>query len=160
MIREYNKDDKAMLCEFFANILEEHKDYISHGELQMGIAVDSGVLAPDFREKWAEYLDRQMAIAENRILLNEDDGLLNGFIIFGITDDGDAPFGMIFDLAVTPECRGKHIGQSLVEKAMEYFKQSNIKGCYLESGVNNHSAHHFFERHGFAHVSNIYRLKL
>lgn len=160
MIREYNKDDKAMLCEFFANILEEHKDYISHGELQMGIAVDSGVLAPDFREKWAEYLDRQVAIAENRILLNEDNGVLNGFIIFGITDDGDAPFGMIFDLGVAPECRGKHIGQSLVEKAMEYFKQSNIKDCYLESGVNNHSAHHFFERHGFAHVSNIYRLKL
>ena len=122
MIREYNKDDKTILCDFFANILEEHKDYISHGELQMGIAVDCGVLAPDFREKWAEYLDRQVAIPENRILLYEENGVLNGFIIFGITDDGDAPFGMIFDLAVTPELRGKHIGQSLVSKAMEYFK--------------------------------------
>ena len=160
MIRNYTAQDHNILCDFFANIIKEHQDYISHGELQMGIAVDCGQLAPDFREKWAMYLDRQMAIPENRILLHEENGVLNGFIIFGITDDGDAPFGMIFDLGVTPECRGRHIGQALVQKAMEYFKQAGIKDCYLESGLNNHSAHHFFERHGFAHVSNIYRLRL
>ena len=47
MIQTYSIDYRTQLCEFFSRIIESHKAYISHGELQMGIALDSNELAPN-----------------------------------------------------------------------------------------------------------------
>lgn len=160
MIRSYKFEDRTTLCDFFAIVLEEHKDYISHGELQMGIATEPGILATDYKQKWLQYLDRQTANPSNTVLLYEDNGILTGFIIFGVMEDGAAPYGVIFDMAVAPDARGKRIGEQLLEKAIENFRERGIRNCYLESGVNNHSAHHFFQKHGFAQVSDIFRMKL
>lgn len=160
MIRKYDLEDRQRLCDFFAFIIEGHKEYISHGELQMGVATDAGVLAPDYKEKWLLYLDRQASIADNTILLSEEDGQLAGFIIFGVVRDGNVPYGVVFDLSVSPELRGKRIGVTLLQKATESFRQRGISDCYLESGVNNHSAHDFFRHYGFSQVSDIFRMKL
>ena len=160
MIREFQQEDKEALCRFFARLIEGHKDYISHGELQMGIATDTGVLADDFREKWSRYLDYQLGKKDNRVLVCEQEGALVGFVLFGITDDGDAPFGVIFDLGVESACRGQHVGQQLMERALTFFREQGVRDCYLESGINNHSAHEFFEHHGFRAVSSVFRLKL
>ena len=59
MITTYSIDYRTQLCEFFSRIIESHKAYISHGELQMGIALDSNELAPNYKEMWLNYLDRQ-----------------------------------------------------------------------------------------------------
>ena len=131
MIQTYSIDYRTQLCEFFSRIIESHKAYISHGELQMGIALDSNELAPNYKEMWLNYLD-----------------------------DGARPYGVIFDLSVDPVYRGRRIGQELLQKATESFRDKGIQDCYLESGVNNHSAHQFFEHHGFKQVSDIFRLKL
>ena len=160
MIRAFRTEDKAALCRFFARLIEGHKDYISHGELQMGIATEVGVLADDFREKWSRYLDSQVSREGNRLLVAEREGELVGFVLFGVTDDGDAPFGVIFDLGVDPACRGQRLGQELMERALAYFRERGVGACYLESGINNHSAHEFFEHHGFRAVSSVFRLKL
>lgn len=160
MIRRYEVKDRELLCDFFAAVLEGHKDYISHGELQMGVAADPGVLAPDYRQKWREYLDRQTTEASNTVLLYEENGVLGGFVIFGIMEDGAAPYGVIFDMAVAPDMRGRGIGERLLERAAEDFRRRGIGSCYLESGVNNHAAHRFFRKHGFAQVSEVFRLKL
>ena len=63
-IRPYTPQDRQKLCDLFAELIENHKEYISHGELQMGIATDRGELAPDFRNAWLRYLDRQTADPE------------------------------------------------------------------------------------------------
>lgn len=60
MITIYSTDYRTQLCEFFSRIIESHKAYISHGELQMGIALDSNELAPNYKEIWLKYLDRQV----------------------------------------------------------------------------------------------------
>ena len=85
-IRPYTPQDRQKLCDLFAELIENHKEYISHGELQMGIATDRGELGPDFRNAWLRYLDRQTADPETEIMLAEQDGtptqiqrqLLNG----------------------------------------------------------------------------------
>lgn len=160
MIKTYSIDYRTPLCEFFSRIIESHKAYISHGELQMGIALDSNELAPNYKEMWLRYLDRQVEDPNNTLLLYLEGEDIIGFVLFGITNDGAFPYGIIFDLSVDPAYRGKHIGQQLLERATESFKAKGIKDCYLESGVNNHSAHQFFEHHGFKQVSDIFRLKL
>lgn len=160
MITTYTTEYRTPLRDFFARVIEGHKAYISHGELQMGIATDPGELAPGYRETWARYLDRQVADPNNTLLLYLEGGDIAGFILFGITDDGALPYGVIFDLAVDPDRRGKHVGRQLLQRATESLRDRGIRDCYLESGVNNHSAHRFFERHGFRQVSDIFRLKL
>ena len=160
MIQTYSIDYRTQLCEFFSRIIESHKAYISHGELQMGIALDSNELAPNYKEMWLNYLDRQVENPDNTLLLYLENGTIIGFVLFGITNDGARPYGVIFDLSVDPAYRGKRIRQELLQKATESFRDKGIQDCYLESGVNNHSAHQFFEHHGFKQVSDIFRLKL
>lgn len=160
MIRKYQEEDRLLLGEFFTSIIEKHKQYISHGELQMGIATEPGVLAEDYKQKWLVYLDRQTENPLNRLLVYEEEGILKGFVIFGISKDGAEPYGIVFDLAVAPELRGKSVGKLLLEEALTGLREQGIHNCYLESGVNNHSAHHFFEKQGFEQVSAIFRMKL
>lgn len=160
MISKYTTQDRTTLCEFFSRIIETHKDYISHSELQMGIALNNKELTPNYKEMWLKYLDQQTANPDNTVLLYQEENTLVGFIIFGIIRDGAAPYGMVFDLSVDPNYRGKRIGQELLQIATDSFKAKGIKDCYLESGVNNHNAHRFFEHHGFTQVSDIFRLKL
>ena len=87
-------------------------------------------------------------------------GALAGFIIFGIRDDGGSPYGVIYDLGVLPGFREKGTGSLLVRTALDYFREQRVESCFLESGVNNPSAHHFFEQFGFRQVSCVFRNKL
>ena len=48
----------------------------------------------------------------NTLLLYLEDRTIIGFVLFGITNDGASPYGVIFDLSVDPAYRGKHIGRS------------------------------------------------
>lgn len=160
MIRPYQPSDRLPLCDFFSDIIENHKEYISHGEIQMGVALDSGLLSPDYRQKWLQYLDRQTANPQNTLLIYEEESRIKGFILFGIAKDGDSPYGVVFDLSITPKERGKHLGFKLLQLALDSFREKGINDCYLESGVDNHAAHSFFQKQGFRHISNIFRLKL
>ena len=105
MIQTYSIDYRTQLCEFFSRIIESHKAYISHGELQMGIALDSNELAPNYKEMWLNYLDRQVENPDNTLLLYLENGTIIGFVLFGITNDGARPYGVIFDLSVDPAYR-------------------------------------------------------
>lgn len=160
MIKEYSIEYRQPLSEFFARVIENHKAYISHSELQMGVALDSDVLAPGYMENWLKYLDRQVSNPNNTLLLCLEENDISAFVLFGIVQEGFTPYGMIFDLSVDPAHRGKRIGQELLQRATAALREKGIRDCYLESGVNNHSAHHFFEHHGFQQVSDIFRLKL
>ena len=128
----------------------------------MGIATDSNTLTPNFKEVWHQYLERQYTDPQTSIRVWETDenGTLAGFIIFGTRDDGAAPYGVIYDLGVLPEFREKGAGSQLIRTALDCFREQRVESCYLESGVNNHSAHHFFEQFGFRQVSCVFRNKL
>ena len=42
--------------------------------------------------------------------------------------------------------------------SIDWLRSCGVKDIYLESGKDNHAAHRFFEKRGFAHVSEIYKL--
>ncbi|MBR4735912.1 MAG: GNAT family N-acetyltransferase, partial [Bacteroidales bacterium] len=75
-----------------------------------------------------------------------------------IEEDGDVPFGMVCDILVKEEYRGHGAGEALLQTAISWLRSRGINDIYLESGKNNHSAHRFFEKRGFSHVSEIYKL--
>ena len=67
--------------------------------------------APNYKEMWLNYLDRQVENPDNTLLLYLENGIIIGFVLFGITNDGAKPYGIIFDLSVDP-----HTGESVSDR--------------------------------------------
>ena len=65
---------------------------------------------------------------------------------------------LVSNIMVNPQCRGQGLGDTLLQTAISWLRSKGIRDIYLESGKDNHNAHRFFEKRGFIHVSEIYRL--
>ena len=159
--------DAPALADIFLGHISAHTEYISHGEIQMGVGegfIADGALvarpAPDAREKWMKYITLHIETPSLAQVWKAvaDDGSIMGFCVADIEEDGDSPFGMVCDVLVLPAFRGHGAGEALLNTAIAWLKSRGIKDIYLESGKNNHAAHKFFEKRGFAHVSEIYKL--
>lgn len=151
--------DAPALADIFMGHLAAHPEYISHGEMQMGVAVGEAI-APDGREKWMKYIHEHIedsSFAEVWKAVS-DEGEIIGFTVADIEEDGDAPFGMVCDVLVKEGCRSQGTGAALLQTAIDWLRSRGVKDIYLESGKDNHAAHRFFEKRGFAHVSEIYKL--
>lgn len=163
-IKPATVSDKEALADLFYAHLSENVEYISHGEMQMGIGhlVFNGKeyvpqLDADTRHLWLTYIEEHMT-AEGMAVYKAEDatGALLGFCVMETDSDGGAPFGVLCDILVNAEARGHGVGGRLFSAAEDWFKSRNLKDVYLESGKNNHNAHNFFIRRGFMKVSEVY----
>lgn len=163
-IKPATVSDKEALADLFYAHLSENVEYISHGEMQMGIGhlVFNGKeyvpqLDADTRHLWLTYIEEHMT-AEGMAVYKAEDatGDLLGFCVMETDSDGGEPFGVLCDILVNAEARGQGVGSRLFSAAEDWFKSRNLKDVYLESGKNNHNAHNFFIRRGFMKVSEVY----
>ena len=159
--------DRETLADIFLGHISAHHEYISHGEMQMGVGegfvLEDGLHtrpAPDARQKWLKYIQEHLDNKETASVWKAvaEDGTIIGFSVADIEEDGDAPFGMVCDVLVREHYRSHGAGAALLQAAIDWLRSRGIKDIYLESGKNNHAAHRFFEKRGFAHVSEIYYL--
>lgn len=166
-IRTSNYADIELLTTTFINNLKKHPEYISHGEIQMGVGLAShnadnlfvAVPSPSAEKMWRKYITNKIESDTAEVFIVEDkNGAILGFSVVDIEEDGADPFGMICDVLVLPEYRRTGIGSLLLKKDFEWLHSHHIKDVYLESGKDNHAAHAYFEHHKFEHVSNIYKL--
>jgi len=165
-IHEATLADAPTLANLFMGHISAHTEYISHGEIQMGVGegvIRNGVLearpAPDGREKWMKYIHEHMEDASfAQVWKAVDGGSIVGFAVADIEEDGDAPFGMVCDVLVREDYRGHGAGEALLQTAIGWLRSRGIKDIYLESGKDNHAAHRFFQKRGFTHVSEIFKL--
>ncbi len=160
-------EDAPVLCELFIEHISSHKEYISHGEIQMGVGIGHFEgnefvtdLAPDARSAWMKYINGNISDTETAAVYKalDQDGNLLGFCVTEIMEDGAEPFGMICDLLVKEGCRSGGVGTALMENAMAWLRTKGVSDIYLESGMHNHAAHEYFIRRGFRKVSEIYKL--
>lgn len=158
--------DAQALADLFLDHIEAHHEYISHGEIQMGVGegvIVDGVLeavpAPGAREKWLEYIHVYLETPSMAQVWKAVEGdEIVGFVVADIEQDGDARFGMVDDVLVKENYRGHGAGAQLLQTAIDWLRSRGVKDIYLESGKDNHAAHRFFEKRGFFHVSEIYKL--
>jgi ribosomal protein S18 acetylase RimI-like enzyme len=150
------KDIKE-IADFFWNFLQKNKSYISHGEIQMGVAKNANTLAKNGKLIWESYLENKIndknAIAYKYII----DNRVIGFSIAHITTDEGCYFGQICDLLVDADFRNLGIGDTLLDKNINWFKEKKIKDIYLESGKDNHQAHSYFNKRKFSLVSHVFK---
>lgn len=163
-IKPATVSDKEALADLFYAHLSENVEYISHGEMQMGIGhlVFNGEeyvpqLDADTRHLWLTYIEEHMTAEGMAVYKAEDStGALLGFCVLETDSDEGAPFGVLCDILVNTAARGQGVGSRLFSAAEDWFKSRNLKDVYLESGKNNHNAHNFFMHRGFMKVSEVY----
>lgn len=160
--------DESALCDIFLDHISAHSEYISHGEIQMGVGsgrFEDGQfiteVAPSAREAWMKYIhgnvtDEDTAAVYKAVL--PATGEICGFCVVEIMEDGADPFGMVCDVLVKEGSRTAGVGTAMLEKAIAWLRSKGIKDIYLESGLKNHAAHEYFMRRGFCKVSEIYKL--
>ena len=159
-------EDEQTLCEMFLKHITAHPEYISHGEIQMGVGegeFEDGVLvarpSARARECWMRYIHGDMTADDAAVFKAvSTTGDIIGFTVVEIQEDGAEPFGMVCDVLVDESLRCGGVGTALLQTALGWFREMGIKDIYLESGLNNHAAHEYFMRRGFVKVSEIYKL--
>jgi len=166
-IKIAEESDKEALVDMFMEHIGANREYISHGELQMGVGTvkvgpDGGIVpypAPEGRKMWMKYISEKIS-SEDAVVYKAvgDADEISGFCVADIEDDGAAPFGMVCDVLVRNDARGGGIGGKLLRKAVEWLHSRGVTDIYLESGKDNHAAHRFFEKRGFVKMSEIFKL--
>lgn len=159
-------EDEQTLCDIFIRHITANAEYISHGEIQMGVGVghfEDGKFitgpSPRAGECWMKYIHGDITADDAAVFKAvSPEGVIIGFAVAEIQEDGAEPFGMVCDVLVDETCRCGGVGTALLQAALGWFKEKGIKDIYLESGLNNHAAHEYFMRRGFVKVSEIYKL--
>ncbi len=157
-------DDAESLMQMFYANLETHSGYISHGEVQMGVGkltFDGEKYVPsvvrESRDLWLIYIKEHISSDDKAVFKAvSDDGAILGFCVLEDSEDGAEHFGVLCDILVSSDIRGRGIGSALLDAALGWFASKGLKDVYLESGKDNHPAHSFFVSKGFFKVSEVY----
>ena len=149
----------APLLERFTELFVSNADntYISHGEVIDGRANNMN--------EWKGNIKEIMG-GEFSMALHSDFDSSDIFTKLAIARRDDAiialalvqfypqtKIAILCDIVVDAPLRGQKIGEAMLGWIETEVKVWGTKFIFLESGKNNHSAHHFFEQAGFKGVS-------
>lgn len=93
-----------------------------------------------------EYIDHyNVDLDHSYVAMDPSDHELNGVIMLGIRDKR----GWITRMGVLPERRRRHVGQFLMDQAMNVAQEKNLALVQLEVIKGNEPAHRLFKKYGF-----------
>ena len=163
IIRRVTTDDDARrTAAFFAANLTT--SYISHSELQIGRAVDETTWAGDIEtilhEEILERLPGRPDGATMGVWILEEAGAILAMAYLTHVSNARQSYSVIEDMVVATPARGSGVGSRLMEFLVAESRRAGSASIFLESGLNNESAHHFFHKTGFHQVSIVMRKTL
>jgi GNAT superfamily N-acetyltransferase len=147
------------LAEFFA--AHVGTEYVSHSELQGPRALSPdqwrdnlpAILHEEIEPRLAQFEEVDPGPTSQPILVAESDGAVVGLSFVTFAGEAGVPFAIVEDLIVVPSMRGQGIGKAILDWIAAEARARGIRRLFLESGVQNERAHHFFEQEGFQTVS-------
>jgi GNAT superfamily N-acetyltransferase len=89
----------------------------------------------------------------NFLLVYEENGELLGTVTLNVCMQalhGFNPYGVVENIVVHEDHRGKNIGQKLLQYVEEYCRSIHCHKIMLLSNSTRHRAHQFFEREGYS----------
>ena len=96
---------------------------------------------------------RIMESPENATLVAERaDGPVVGYVILGRAASmlGPEPYGLVYDLWVSPEARRQGVGRHLLDRAADWCRERGLHSLRLEVGAGNAPARALYAAVGFA----------
>lgn len=135
--------------------------YISHSELQGFRAVSPTQWSDDIAQQLeADVVSRisnpldapaggQTTLAVALLV----DAVETGVFLVTFARNSARPFAILEDMVVLPAARSHGYGSQFLKWISQECAARGISRMFLESGIENDHAHHFFEREGFHKVS-------
>jgi GNAT superfamily N-acetyltransferase len=147
------------LAEFFARHVGAQ--YISHSELQGPRALSPvqwradlpAILREEIEPRLGQSRQAEPGRTSQPILVAESNGVVVGLSFVTFAGEAGVPFAIVEDLIVLPSMRSQGIGKAILDWIAAEARTRDIGRLFLESGVQNERAHHFFEQEGFQTVS-------
>ena len=96
-----------------------------------------------------EYLASLLENENIHLLVAEDEGEVVGMLTLAVVDIPTGRKCWIEDVVVDGACRGRGIGEQLVEHSLALASQLGAKKVYLTSNPSRTAAHHLYRKCGF-----------
>jgi ribosomal protein S18 acetylase RimI-like enzyme len=102
---------------------------------------------------YASFISRQLEDSDKAVLVADENGDVIGYA-YAAVEGYDymalrGPAGVLHDLIVDPEHRGRGVGKLLLDAALEFFKSRGVPRVVLSTAEHNEGAQRLFARMGF-----------
>ncbi|WP_250475038.1 GNAT family N-acetyltransferase [Caballeronia sp. GAFFF1] len=168
-LKPYWVDDLNEAGELAALFVENADvSYISHSELQLGLAETSTRWNSDILRLVNAGLKENINAEKggNSHLLPsvfaarmDSELVATGLVSMHIEGQG-VPYAILEDIVVCRHMRQVGIGRAVLEWVMDEVSKAGCQRLFLESGARNHRAHDFFQKHGFKQCSVVMMCEL
>jgi len=144
MVRRATSRDLERLGRLGTLLVEEHHQFDSRR-----------FLAPRNRTPadYASFLGSQLDDSDVAVLVAEDANGVIGYA-YAAVEGYDymslrGPAGVLHDLVVDPDHRGRGVGRLLLRAVLSYLRSRNLPRVVLSTAMQNHGAQRLFERMRF-----------
>jgi len=118
-------------------------------------------LSPSAEIPNRNYLENMIHSGTTTLFLAEEEGSIIGTLSLVIYDIPTGKKAWIEDVVTDESARGKGIGHSLVEAALDYAREQGLKKIDLTSSNDRASAHALYEKAGFEkRNTSVFRIEL
>ena len=108
---------------------------------------------PQTERAYEAFLGRQLGDRNIIVLVAEVDGAVLGYTYAGIEGPDfmslRGPAGVLYDIVVDPERRGRGVGRALLDATLAALEALGARQILLSTATRNEPAQHLFEGAGF-----------
>ena len=144
IIRHATPADLPSIGRLGALLVEEHHDF----DPRRFLAARAGT-----PEGYASFMGTQLEDSDKAVLVAEDNGEVVGYA-YAAVEGYDymalrGPAGVLHDIIVDPEHRGRGVGHLLIDAALEFLRSRGVPRVVLSTAEQNETAQRLFARMGF-----------
>ncbi len=150
-IRNATQEDTEAICALWKELMDFHKGRDRHF-----------TRSADGHERYAEFISGRISSGTSCVLVAEQRDEIVGYCLASVSKFTPVyehqEYGMIFDLAVTENCRRRGIGQALVEEVLRWFSEQNIHRVEVRVATSNEISMSFWKKMGFVpYIEIVYK---
>lgn len=131
-------------------------EYISYGEVLCGRAISHKEWNTNLKQILETEIKNILSQKTNsKIACSLYESKIIAFAIVNIEKNSITPYAFLEDIVVDNNCRKYGIGTELTNFIEKELQQEGIHHIYLESGINNTSAHNFFHKRKYSTIATV-----
>jgi ribosomal protein S18 acetylase RimI-like enzyme len=144
IVRRATPADLSRIGHLGALLVKEHYDF----DPQRFLAARQGT-----PEGYASFMSTQLEDPDKAVLVADDNGNVVGYA-YAAVEGYDymalrGPAGVLHDVIVDPEHRGRGVGRLLLGDALEFFRSRGVPRVVLSTAERNEAAQRLFASMGF-----------